>query len=343
MSDTRHEPQQVPAREDGSGRIVVQRLGKQFRTVNAVTDLSFTVEPGTVTGLLGPNGSGKTTTLRLLLGLVTPTTGYAGVNGVPYGHLAAPGRVVGAVLDSQGFHSGRSAVKHLRIYTAAMGLPDARATQVLELVGLGAAATRKVGGFSLGMRQRLALATALLGDPQVLVLDEPSNGLDPEGIAWLRGFLRDLARAGRTVLLSSHLLREIEQTVDSVVIISRGTCVYRGTLEQLRSGQRSRVLVACAHPRGLAEALVAAGTTDVTALPDGRVAVADLAPAQVGAVALGAGIAVHGMQEERADLEQVFFALTAGQYSGAPGYGPPPGPGYGPPPAYGPPPGWGPR
>ncbi|MFD9896036.1 ABC transporter ATP-binding protein [Amycolatopsis sp. NPDC059027] len=339
---------------DGSGRIVVQNLGKQFGPVNAVQNLSFTVEPGSVTGFLGPNGAGKTTTLRMLLGLVTPTTGVATINGRPHDQLGNPARVVGSVLENEGFHPSRTARNHLRVYAAAIGVPDQRADEVLGLVGLGAAADRKAGGFSLGMRQRLALATALLGDPQVLVLDEPTNGLDPEGILWLRNFLRGYAQQGRTVLVSSHLLNEVEQTIDQVVIISQGMTRYYGSLDQLRKSQQSRVLVQPADAAGLAKALQENGITQVTPTPDGRVAVSGSSVQQIGDLAAKAGIAVYGMQEETADLERLFFQLTQGQYAGAPAYqqGPPPGygppqqqvpPGYGPPPGYqqqGPPPGY---
>lgn len=300
---------------DGSGRIAVGGLSKNFGPINAVTDLSFTVEPGSVTGFLGPNGSGKTTTLRMLLGLITPSSGAAVINGVPFAQLSNPATVVGAVLESQGFHPGRTARNHLRSYGAAMNVPDERVDQVLELVGLSGAATRRAGGFSLGMHQRLALATALLGDPQVLVLDEPSNGLDPEGIAWLRGFLRSFAATGRTVLISSHLLREMEHTVDRVVIISRGQCVYDGDLEQLRSAQRSRVLVEASDPGKLVEALRQAGM-DAHYLQDGRLAVPDTNSRTVADLALQAGIALYGMQDEQVDLEQLFFQLTSGQYTG---------------------------
>jgi ABC-2 type transport system ATP-binding protein len=222
-----------PPARPGDGRLVVRNLAKRFRSVEAVRDVSFTAEPGQVTGFLGPNGAGKTTTLRALLGLVTPTSGTATVNGVPYRELHQPTRVVGAVLDSDGFHRSRRARTHLRIYTAAMGLPDRRADEVLELVGLAGVANRKAGGFSLGMRQRLALATALLGDPRVLILDEPGSGLDPEGVAWLRGFLRHYAATGRTVLVSSHQLAEIAQTVDRVVIVSKGRAVFEGPMDEL--------------------------------------------------------------------------------------------------------------
>ncbi|MCI2416722.1 ABC transporter ATP-binding protein [Saccharopolyspora sp. K220] len=300
---------------DGSGRIIVQGLSKSFGPVNAVQDLSFTVRPGTVTGFLGPNGSGKTTTLRMLLGLITPTSGTATINGLPFYQLPNPATVVGAVLDAQSFHPGRTARNHLLCYSAAMGVPDMQVDRALELVGLTAAGKRKTGSFSLGMRQRLALATALLGDPQVLVLDEPANGLDPEGIAWLRNFLKAFAASGRTVLMSSHFLREIEHTVDQLVIISRGRCVYDGHLDQLRAAQRSRALVQAADPSKLVEKLQEAGFS-IEYLPDGRLAVTGADSRVVADLALDAGIALYGMQDERIGLEQLFFQLTSGQYTG---------------------------
>jgi len=334
---------------DGSGRIVVQNLSKNFGQVPAVQNLSFHVEPGSVTGFLGPNGAGKTTTLRMVLGLVTPSAGHTTINGQPFSHLGNPGRVVGAVLEAQGFHPGRTAHNHLRVYAAAMGVPDQRADEVLGLVGLGSAGNRSVGGFSLGMKQRLALATALLGDPQVLVLDEPANGLDPEGIAWLRTFLKAFAASGRTVLISSHLLAEVEQTIDQVVIISRGQTMYYGMLDDLRKSQQSRVIVQSADAGKLVEALRAAEIGGVEQLPDGRVAVVGATLQQIGDLSSSAGVAVYGMQEERADLEQLFFRLTNGQFAGGqlpqnapqPGYQQPP-PGYQqPPPGYqAPPPGY---
>ncbi|GLY52736.1 ABC transporter ATP-binding protein [Lentzea sp. NBRC 102530] len=301
---------------DGSGLIAVQNLTKHFGPVAAVQNLSFTVSPGSVTGFLGPNGAGKTTTLRMLLGLVRPTSGTATINGRPFHQLGRPGRVVGAVLEAQGFHPRRTARNHLRVYTAAIGVPDAQADQVLTLVGLGSAADRSVGGFSLGMKQRLAVATALLGDPQVLVLDEPANGLDPEGIAWLRNFLQSFARMGRTVLISSHLLAEVEQTVDQVVIVSRGQTVYYGPLEQLRQQQQRRVLVQPSDIGALAGALQAEGVTAIEQLPDGRLAVSGVDSKHVADCALRAGVSIYGIQEEQVDLEQLFFRLTSGQYAG---------------------------
>ncbi|WP_246085770.1 ATP-binding cassette domain-containing protein [Pseudonocardia hydrocarbonoxydans] len=299
-----------PRGDDGSGRITVHGLTKRFGPVSAVEDLTFAVERGTVTGFLGPNGSGKTTTLRMLLGLVAPTAGEARINGLRFGELPHPARVVGAVLEAQGFHPARSARAHLAACAAAIRVPDAAVGHVLTAVGLDTAAGRPVGGFSLGMAQRLALATALLGDPQVLVLDEPANGLDPEGIAWLRAFVRGFAAQGRTVLVSSHALAEVEQTVDHVVVINRGRCVHQGPLARLRG--RPRVLVACPDPARLAEALTKAGLGEIESRRDGRLAVTGADPARVGDVALAAGVAVHGLEAERVDLEQLYFGLTAG-------------------------------
>lgn len=301
---------------DRSGRIVVQHLSKNFGAVQAVANLSFTVEPGSVTGFLGPNGAGKTTTLRMILGLVRPTQGVATINGLPHDKLGNPASVVGSVLENEGFHPKRTARNHLRVYAAAIGVPDQRVEEVLALVGLTEAANRNAGGYSLGMRQRLALATALLGDPQVLVLDEPANGLDPEGIAWLRQFLRGFARQGRTVLISSHILAEVEQTIDQVVIISRGQTMYYGQLEDLRKRQQARVLVQSADGGKLVEALKAEGITRVETIEDGRLAVYDATVQQVGDCASKAGVALYGVQEERADLEKLFLDMTSGQYAG---------------------------
>ncbi|MBK0870482.1 MULTISPECIES: ABC transporter ATP-binding protein [unclassified Saccharopolyspora] len=316
---------------DGSGRILVQHLSKNFGQVGAVRDLSFAVEPGVVTGFLGPNGSGKTTTLRMVLGLVNPTEGSSTINGVPFAQLRNPATVVGAVLEAQSFHPSRTARNHLRCYAAAMNVPDQQVDHALELVGLTGAAGRAAGGFSMGMRQRLALATALLGDPQVLILDEPANGLDPEGIAWLRSFLRSFAASGRTVLVSSHLLREMEHTVDHVVIVSRGECVYNGHLDELRAQQSSRVLVQASDPNTLVTELQEAGN-EVEYLADGRLGVTGSDSKAVADLALEAGVAIYGLEDEQVDLEQLFFRLTSGQYvAGA--YQPEHGPagGWGPP------------
>jgi ABC-2 type transport system ATP-binding protein len=342
---------------DGSGRIVVQSLTKQFGAVTAVSNISFTVEPGTVTGFLGPNGAGKTTTLRSALGLVQPTAGNALVNGVPFNQISDPGRVVGAVLEAQGFHPRRSARNHLRVYAAAIGVPDTRADAVLGLVGLGAAANRMPGGFSLGMRQRLALATALLGDPQILVLDEPANGLDPEGVAWLRTFLQSFAQTGRTVLVSSHGLAEVEQTVDQLIIISRGTTVYNGSLADLRRTQQNKVLVRPSDPAKLIAAMRESDIFNVESTQDGWLIIGGVVSEQIADIALRAEVSLYDVRTETPNLEQLYFALTQGQYTPT-GYGyeqPPAGyqpqqPGYGyqqqvgyqqPPPGYQePPPGY---
>src|SRR5215475_1942293 len=218
--------------------IEVRGLTKTFGAVTAVRDMSFTASAGQVTGFLGPNGSGKTTTLRAALGLIWPTAGEVLIGGVPYRRLGRPRRRVGALLEATGFHPGRRARDHLRVLAAADGLPDRRVDEVLDLAGLGESANRRVREFSLGMRQRLGLAAALLGDPQVLLLDEPANGLDPAGIAWLRGLLRGLADEGRTVVVASHVLSEVAQTADHVVIVNAGELRFSGPLHELgASGQ----------------------------------------------------------------------------------------------------------
>jgi ABC-2 type transport system ATP-binding protein len=319
---------------DQPGRIVVAGLSKNFGTVRAVDNLSFTVEPGSVTGFLGPNGAGKTTTLRMLLGLVTPTNGTATIGGVPYSNIPHPMRTVGAVLEASSFHPGRTARNHLRVYAAASAIPDSRADEVLAQVGLTDAAHRKVKGFSLGMRQRLGLAFALLGNPQVLLLDEPANGLDPEGIRWLRGFQRALADEGRTVLVSSHLLTEVQQSADRVIILSQGRLVREGSMDELERSAGETVVVSTPALDTLANTLAAAGAKVTRSGPD-QLRVAGMPAAAVGHAAFGAGVELHELRTERADLEQVFFALTEGQFS-APAGGPAPGQ-QGPPP--GPPPG----
>jgi ABC-2 type transport system ATP-binding protein len=213
--------------------VEIHDLTKTFGQVTAVRRVSFTAPAGKVTGLLGPNGSGKTTTLRVALGLVRPTAGQALIGGVPYGRLTRPRHTVGALLEATGFHPGRRARDHLRVLAAAEGMPDHRVDGVLDQVDLASAASRRVREFSLGMRQRLGLAAALLGDPQVLLLDEPANGLDPAGIAWLRGLLRGLANEGRAIIVASHVLSEVDQTADHVVIVSAGRLRFAGPLREI--------------------------------------------------------------------------------------------------------------
>ncbi|MFG1912354.1 ATP-binding cassette domain-containing protein [Kribbella sp. NPDC048928] len=295
---------------DATGRIVVSGLTKMFGPVRAVHNLSFTVEPGTISGFLGPNGAGKTTTLRCLLGLVTPTAGTATIGGLRYIDLPHPSSTVGAVLDSSSFHPARSAKDHLRILCVVNGYPVARVDAVLGLVGLSAVADRKVRGFSTGMRQRLGLAAALLGDPGVLILDEPANGLDPEGIAWLRGFLRRLASEGRTVLISSHVLSEVEQTVDDIVVIDQGTLVRQGSLKELASQQGSTVVVRAPDLDRLTVALGLLSPRPDVQRQDDALMVRGLEPAAIGHVAFREGIELHELAAERSDLEDIFFALT---------------------------------
>jgi ABC-2 type transport system ATP-binding protein len=292
--------------------ITIDGLTKRFGDVLAVDTLSFEVDRGTVVGFLGPNGAGKTTTLRMLLGLVTPASGTARIDGRPYRELADPIRHVGALLEASSFHPGRSARNHLRVVATAAGLPLARADQVLEQVGLAQAAHRRVGGFSLGMRQRLGLATALLGDPQVLILDEPANGLDPEGVHWLRGFLRQLADQGRTVLVSSHVLAEVAQTVDQVVIIAAGRLVTQSTLAALTARTDQLVRVRTPQAETLRSLLAAQG---IHANPDGadQLLAAGTTTETVGKAAAAAGIVIYEMSAERSNLEDVFLQLTSQQ------------------------------
>ncbi|WP_408014617.1 ABC transporter ATP-binding protein [Rhodococcus xishaensis] len=278
-----------------------------------MSNLSFSVPHGSITGLLGPNGSGKTTALRMLLGLVRPDAGTSAVLGLPFGAIADPARAVGAMLGSRGLHPNRTASSHLRVYASAIGVPDDRARQVLHRVGLTDTADRRAGTLSLGMRRRLVLATALLGDPRVLVLDEPFDGLDPAGIAWLREFLAGFTRAGRTVLISSHLLREVEPIIDRLVVVNQGVLVHQGSMEHFRARHRARLVVACSDPVRLATALAAAGITDVRHQADGKVAIAGSDTTTVGRIASSSDVTVFGAATEQTDLERVFVAMTSGQ------------------------------
>jgi ABC-2 type transport system ATP-binding protein len=294
------------------GQIVVSNLTKQFRKVRAVDNLSFRVESGRVTGFLGPNGSGKTTTLRMLLGLVRPTSGIATISGHRYIDLADPLRLVGAVLEASSAHKGRSGRNHLRVIAAAARLPDRRVDEVLDLVGLTPAAKRKFKGYSLGMRQRLGIAAALLGDPKVLILDEPANGLDPEGIRWMRDLLKAFAAGGRTVLVSSHLLSEMQILADDVVIIATGRLIAQGTVTEVINSMAvtAAVRVRTPEPDKLLQALPQAS---VTHNGDGSLLLAGVDGPVVGAAALAAGVELHELVAERPDLERVFLELTQGK------------------------------
>ncbi len=292
------------------GEIVVSGLAKTYKQVRAVDDLSFTVEPGRVTGFLGPNGAGKTTTLRMLLNLVQPTAGSATFGGTRYADLTDPVRRVGAVLEASAAHRGRTGRNHLRIICRSAGIPVERADEVLEIVGLTPAANRKFKGYSLGMRQRLGIAAAMIGDPQVLILDEPANGLDPEGIRWMRDLLKSFAAGGRTILVSSHLLTEMEILADDAVIIAAGKLITQGpvagVLDSMAGNARVRVLTP--DRAGLVAALGAdAKVTDGTG---GEIFISGVEAATIGDTALRAGIALHQLTSERPDLEDVFLELT---------------------------------
>ncbi|MDG4829133.1 ATP-binding cassette domain-containing protein [Solwaraspora sp. WMMD1047] len=291
--------------------IRVDRLSKRYGAHTAVDDVSFDCPPGTVTGFLGPNGAGKSTTMRMICGLTPPTGGSATIDGVDYRRLPNPGRHVGVLLDASAQHGGRTGREALAVSAQTMGVDRRRVAEKLALVGLDrTAARRRVRAYSLGMRQRLGLAQALLGDPRVLILDEPANGLDPEGIFWMRGVLRDFADRGGTVLLSSHLLREVEAVADRLVVIGGGRIVAQGGKEELLATGEIGTRVRARDQRTLADALQRAGLP-ATANPDGSLLVT--APAeQVGEVAAGAGAVLHELRPaENGGLEQIFLNLTA--------------------------------
>jgi ABC-2 type transport system ATP-binding protein len=290
--------------------IEVEGLSKRFGKTQAVAGLSFRVEPGTITGFLGPNGAGKSTTLRSILGLVHPDAGRTAVLGVPYRELDRPLHRVGAVLEASEVHPGRSGRNHLRVLAASAGLPSSRVEEVLALVELTAGARRRVKGYSLGMRQRLGLAAAMLGDPEVLVLDEPANGLDPAGIHWLRDLLRSLAAEGRTVLLSSHVLAEVAQTVDRVVIIHRGRLIRQASIAEVLATEQGATRVRSPEAGRLREVLAAEGASVSEA--DG-VLLVDVAPERVGELAAANGLVLHELTREQATLEEIFLELTGGE------------------------------
>jgi ABC-2 type transport system ATP-binding protein len=289
--------------------IEVSGLTKRFGEHRAVDDLSFTAPAGKVTGVVGPNGAGKTTTFRCLLGLARPTSGAALIDGLPYRELPQPRRQVGAVLEAMGFHPARSGRNHLRVLARAAGIDQARIDGLLELVGLAGAADRRVGGYSLGMRQRLGLAAAMLGDPSTVVLDEPVNGLDPAGVAWARRLLRAWADEGRTVVVSSHLLSELAQVADRVVVIQNGRLVAETDMAALAGSVTVRV----DRPAAMVAALDAAGVVHELRA-DGTISVPGCEPAEVGRIAARASVAVTELARSAAgdSLEAMFFTATGG-------------------------------
>lgn len=288
---------------------MAESLTKRFGSVLAVDDLSFTLPSGTITGFLGPNGAGKTTTLRMLLGLAAPTSGRALVLGRPYAELHQPALSIGAVLEATDFHPGRSGRDHLRTLSRAVDVPDSRVDEALRTVELEVAGRRRVKGYSLGMRQRLGLAGALLGDPELLILDEPANGLDPEGVRWLRDFLRAFASGGRTVLVSSHALAEVAQTVDQVLIINRGRLVVESSLQALTSRVGGAVRVRTPEPDRLQEALRGEQLDADRDAQTLHVRGADTE--RVGDIAFTAGIPLHELVSEGSSLEEIFLELTS--------------------------------
>ena len=284
-------------------------LTKRFGDITAVSDLSFDVDAGTVTGFLGPNGAGKTTTMRMLLGLAEPTHGRALVFGRPFAELDRPGSRVGAVLEAADLHPGRTARDHLRVLAPVAHVPVSRVDEVLALVDLKSAADRRTKGYSLGMRQRLSLAAALLGDPEILILDEPANGLDPEGVRWLRDFLRAFAAEGRTVFVSSHLLAEVAQTVDQVVIISRGRLVVESPLDVLTARLTGTIRVQAVQPDVLQLALRNAGVA--AERENGTLHVHGTTAERIGEIALASHVELRQLVTESTTLEDVFLELTA--------------------------------
>jgi ABC-2 type transport system ATP-binding protein len=302
---------------EGAEVIRVEALTKRYGHVLAVDGLTFAVRSGTVTGFLGPNGAGKSTTLRVILGLAHAGEGSATIFGEPYARLREPARTVGALLDPQVFHPGRSGRNALRVSAVTAGIGPRRVDEALELVGLTADAGRKVGGYSTGMRQRLGLAGALLGDPAVLVLDEPANGLDPEGMRWLRTFLREFADGGRTVLVSSHVLAELEQLADHVVIINRGRLVTQGALAELSGLAGGQVVARSPRAPDLAAVLEAHGRK-VHVSDSGELLVEAASAAAVGELAHVHQIPLHELRADRLSLEELFLELTDGTDAGGP-------------------------
>jgi ABC-2 type transport system ATP-binding protein len=301
----------MAASADHELMIEVEHVTKRYGDKVAVDDLTFTVPPGVVTGFLGPNGAGKSTTMRVILGLDRPNLGRARIDGQEYRSLPAPLHKVGALLEAKAVHTGRSAYHHLLAMAQTHGIPKSRVHEVLNLVGLDEVARRRAGGFSLGMGQRLGVASALLGDPEVVILDEPANGLDPEGIVWIRNLLRALAAEGRTVFLSSHLISEIAQTAEQLIIVGRGRLLADTTVSELvaKSSTGSEVIVRAPEAARLRELLAGEGVA-VSSRERGVLEVRGRTSAQIGEVAARHGIVLHELTPQRVSLEDVFMRLT---------------------------------
>lgn len=296
--------------------ISVEHLSKHYRKTKAVNDLSFQLRPGKITGFLGPNGSGKSTTMRCIVGLDTPTSGRATIDGVEYSHAPAPLTKVGALLDGKAFHPKRTARQHLNIVATTHGLPKARVRDVLELAGISAVADKKLGGFSLGMGQRVGIATALLGDPEVLILDEPINGLDPDGVRWVRDLMRNLAAEGRTILVSSHLMSEMSMTADDLVIIGRGSLIDAGPVERFtQNDAHSTVIVAGPQMQQIFNVLRAQGldaqfNQPTEKSPLGTFSVTGRTKADIGNLLYRNNLEIHELSAIYSTLEDVFMELT---------------------------------
>lgn len=290
--------------------IEAREVTKRYGDKTAVDGVTFEVMPGTVTGFLGPNGAGKSTTMRMIVGLDRPTAGTVTVNGKAYAAHAAPLQEVGVLLDARAVHTGRSAYQHLRAMAATHAIPTRRVREVIDMTGLDGVADKRVGGFSLGMGQRLGIAAALLGDPHTLILDEPVNGLDPEGVKWVRTMVRHLAGEGRTVFISSHLMSEMSQTADHLLVIGRGRIIAAGPIDEVvATATRASVRVTTPRPSELTDLLTGEGAT-VTTLAPGRLEVAELSSAEIGDLAAAHGLPLHELTPHRASLEDAYLSLT---------------------------------
>jgi ABC-2 type transport system ATP-binding protein len=293
--------------------ITAHALTKRYKNKVAVDAIDFTVRPGRVTGFLGPNGAGKSTTMRMIVGLDKPSAGTVEVNGRPYAQHDAPLREVGVLLDAKAAHKGRTAYKHLRAIAATHGIGAARVREVIGMAGLDSVAGKRVGGFSLGMGQRLGIAAALIGDPATVIFDEPVNGLDPEGVLWVRTLMRRLAEEGRTVLLSSHLMSEMAQTADDLIVIGRGKILADGPLGEVIAGVTRSVIRVRTRDVAALTAALAAPDVVISTLPDGAVEVSGLTSEQVATTAANAGVVLHEVVALTGSLEDAYLALTAGE------------------------------